>query len=66
MLAAAVSKPEARPNEAGYEKQMAFYGPQHSLIWGMLGLMSRLSPRSMARKGLASSRPMTRKKLYRG
>jgi len=53
VLAAAISRPEARPNEPGYKKQAAFYGPMHSLNWGMLGLMSQLSPRSMARQTLA-------------
>jgi pimeloyl-ACP methyl ester carboxylesterase len=52
VLAAAISKPEDRPNEVGYKSQNAFYGPMHSLNWGMLGLMSRLSPRSMARQTL--------------
>ena len=32
---------------------MAFYGPMHNVLWGLLGLMSRLSPRSMARQTLA-------------
>jgi pimeloyl-ACP methyl ester carboxylesterase len=53
ILAAAVSRPEERPNEAGYKNQSGFYGPMHNLIWGMLGLMSRISPRSMARQTLA-------------
>jgi len=53
VLAAAVTHPEDRPNEAGYKNQMAFYGPMHGLTWSMLGLMSRLSPRSMARQTLA-------------
>ncbi len=52
ILAAAVSQPEERPNEPGYKNQSAFYGPIHNLIWGMLGLMSRISPRSMARQTL--------------
>jgi pimeloyl-ACP methyl ester carboxylesterase len=53
VLAAAVTHPEDRPNEPGYKNQTAFYGPMHALMWGMLGLMSRLSPRSMARQTLA-------------
>lgn len=52
-LVAAVTHPEERPNEPGYKNQTAFYGPMHSITWGMLGLMSRLSPRSMARQTLA-------------
>ncbi|HVP20729.1 MAG TPA: alpha/beta hydrolase [Anaerolineaceae bacterium] len=53
VLAAAITHPEDRPNEPGYKNQTAFYGPMHNLMWGMLGLMSRLSPRSMARQTLA-------------
>lgn len=53
VLAAAVSRPEERPNEPGYKNQTAFYGPMHNLNWGLLGLMSRLSPRAMARQTLA-------------
>lgn len=53
VLAAAISRPEKRPNEPNYKNQASFYGPMHSLIWGMLGLMSRLSPRSMARQTLS-------------
>ena len=52
ILTAAVSQPEQRPNEPGYKNQTAFYGPMHNLTWGMLGLISRLSPRSMARQTL--------------
>jgi pimeloyl-ACP methyl ester carboxylesterase len=52
-LAAAVSRPENRPSEPAYKNQTAFYGPMHGLTWGMLGLMSRLSPRAMARQTLA-------------
>lgn len=51
-LAAAISHPEDRPNEPGYRNQAAFYGPMHNLTWGMLGIMSRLSPRAMARQTL--------------
>ena len=52
-LGAAISHPENRPNEPGYKNQTAFYGPMHNLTWGVLGLMSRLSPRAMARQTLA-------------
>jgi len=53
ILAAAITRPEDRPNEPTYKSQTVFYGPLHGLMWGMLGLMSRLSPRSMARQTLA-------------
>jgi pimeloyl-ACP methyl ester carboxylesterase len=53
VLAEAITYPEHRPSEPGYKNQAAFYGPMHALMWGMLGLMSRLSPRSMARQTLA-------------
>jgi pimeloyl-ACP methyl ester carboxylesterase len=53
VLAEAVTYPENRPNEPGYKSQMAFYGPLHPLLWGMLGVMSRLSPPAMARQTLA-------------
>ena len=53
MLVAAVTRPEDRPNEPGYKNQTAFYGPMHALTWGMLGIMSRVSPRRMARQTLA-------------
>jgi len=53
VLMAAVSQPEQRPNEPSYQSQMAFYGPLHSLQWGMLRLISNLSPRGMARQTLA-------------
>jgi pimeloyl-ACP methyl ester carboxylesterase len=53
VLMAAVTRPEERQNEPAYENQMTFYGPVHSLMWGMLGLMSRLSPRGMARQTLS-------------
>jgi pimeloyl-ACP methyl ester carboxylesterase len=52
ILAAAISRPEERPNEPGFKNQSTFYGPMHNVKWGMLGLMSRLSPRSMARQTL--------------
>jgi pimeloyl-ACP methyl ester carboxylesterase len=53
VLAAAITHPEDRPNEPSYKSQATFYGPMHNLKWGMLGLMSRLSPRAMARQTLA-------------
>ena len=53
VLAEAISYPENRPNEPSYKNQAAFYGPMHAVLWGMLGLMSRLSPRAMARQTLA-------------
>jgi pimeloyl-ACP methyl ester carboxylesterase len=52
VLAAAITKPEDRPNEPSYKNQVAFYGPMHNMMWGMLGLMSRLSARSIARQTL--------------
>ncbi len=53
VLAVANTHPEDRPNEPSYKDQMAFYGPMHGMTWGMLGLMSRMSPRSVARQTLA-------------
>ena len=50
ILAAALSRPEGRASEPSYKSQMAFYGPAHSLNWAMLGLLSRVSPRSMVRQ----------------
>ncbi len=52
VLLAAQSYPEHRPSEPGYKNQNAFYGPMHSITWGVLGLMGRLSPRRMARQTL--------------
>ena len=52
-LVAAVTQPEDRHNEPAYQRQAAFYGPTHGMMWGMLGLISNLSPRSMARQTLA-------------
>ena len=51
-LVAAVTQPEERPNEPAYRSQAAFYGPMHGMMWGMLGLISNLSPRSMAKQTL--------------
>ncbi len=53
ILAEAISQPEDRSNEPSYKSQTAFYGPMHSVTWGMLGLISRLSPDHMARQTLA-------------
>jgi pimeloyl-ACP methyl ester carboxylesterase len=53
VLLAAITRPEERQNEPAYKDQMAFYGPMHNLTWGMLDMMSRLSPRAMARQTLA-------------
>ena len=53
VLTAAISHPEDRPNEPAYKNQTTFYGPSHNLLWAMLGLMSRISPRSLARQTLA-------------
>jgi len=53
VLMEAVSHPEDRPNEPTYKNQTTFYGPMHAILWGMLGLMSRITPRSMARQTLA-------------
>jgi pimeloyl-ACP methyl ester carboxylesterase len=53
VLAAAISRPEDRPNESNYKNQTAFYGPMHNAMWAILGLMSRLSPRAIARQTLA-------------
>ncbi len=53
ILVAAVSRPEERPQEPGYKDQSAFYGPMHGVMWSLLGMMSRVSPRSLARQSLA-------------
>ena len=53
ILAAALTRPEGRASEPSYKDQMTFYGPMHSLTWGMLGLISRASPRSMARQSMS-------------
>jgi pimeloyl-ACP methyl ester carboxylesterase len=52
ILLEAISWTENRQNDSDYKDQMAFYGPMHNVMWGMLGLMSRVSPRSMARQTL--------------
>jgi pimeloyl-ACP methyl ester carboxylesterase len=53
VLASAVSYPEHRPSEPEYQNQASFYGPMHSVIWASLGMVSRLSPRTMARQTMA-------------
>jgi pimeloyl-ACP methyl ester carboxylesterase len=53
ILLEAISWTENRQTESAYKDQMAFYGPMHNVMWGMLGLMSRVSPRSMAHQTLA-------------
>ena len=53
VLMAAISQPEDRPNEPSYRNQIAFYGPLHGIWWGMLRMISNLSPRGMARQTLA-------------
>ena len=53
VLMAAVSRPESRTHEPSYKNQMTFYGPFHGLQWAMLGLISNLSPRAMARQTMA-------------
>ncbi len=52
-LAAAITKPEGRPQEPAYQSQKAFYGPLHGMFWNMLGLISRLSPAGMAKQTMA-------------
>jgi pimeloyl-ACP methyl ester carboxylesterase len=47
VLVAAISRPEDRPNEPNYKNQVAFYGPMHRVMWGMLGFMSRLSSKDI-------------------
>ncbi len=53
VLIAAVSRPEERPNEPGYQSQVAFYGPMHNVTWTMLKIMSLLSPNTMAKQTIA-------------
>ena len=52
-LVAAVTKTEDRLQEPAYQSQKAFYGPLHGMFWGMLRLISRVSPSGMARQTLA-------------
>jgi pimeloyl-ACP methyl ester carboxylesterase len=49
-LIAAITRPEDRAKEPAYQSQVAFYGPMHGVMWSMLRLMSKLSPRNMARQ----------------
>ncbi len=53
VLVSAVSQPENRVNEPSFKDQTAFYGPLHGMQWGMLRLISNLSPRGMARQTMA-------------
>lgn len=53
ILVEARIQPETWENEASYKGQMTFYGPMHGVLWSMLGLISRISPHSMARQTLA-------------
>lgn len=50
VLMAAISQPESRMHEPSYKDQMAFYGPTHGMMWGMLRMISNMSPRGMARQ----------------
>jgi pimeloyl-ACP methyl ester carboxylesterase len=52
-LICAITKPETRNAEPAYQRQKSFYGPLHGMLWNMLGLISRLSPASMARQTMA-------------
>jgi pimeloyl-ACP methyl ester carboxylesterase len=52
-LAAAITRTYDRTSELAYASQKGFYGPMHNLNWAMLGLMSRLNPRQMARTTLS-------------
>jgi pimeloyl-ACP methyl ester carboxylesterase len=54
MLIAANTYTENRHNDPGYKSQKAFYGPLHGLFWGMLRLLSILSPHSTALQTLAT------------
>jgi pimeloyl-ACP methyl ester carboxylesterase len=49
-LIAAITKPEDRAHEPAYQSQKTFYGPLHGILWNMLGMISRLSPSSMAKQ----------------
>ncbi len=53
-LVAAITKPETRADEPAYQTQKSFYGPLHGMFWNMLGMMSRLSPASMAKQTMAT------------
>jgi pimeloyl-ACP methyl ester carboxylesterase len=51
-LAAAITKTEGRVHEPAYQSQKALYGPLHGIFWSMLGLISRISPSTMAKQTL--------------
>jgi pimeloyl-ACP methyl ester carboxylesterase len=53
VLSTAITRTEGRQDEPAYESQKSFYGPLHGLTWGMLRLVSNLSPQSMARQTMA-------------
>lgn len=53
-MIAAISHPEARAADPLYPDQIKFYGPMHNFTWGMLQLISKLSPTSMARQTMAT------------
>jgi pimeloyl-ACP methyl ester carboxylesterase len=53
VLAEALTRPEDLPNEPAYKSQVAFYGPMHGVLWGMLRIASDISPRNTARQTLA-------------
>jgi pimeloyl-ACP methyl ester carboxylesterase len=52
-LIEANTRTENRQDEPAYQSQKAFYGPLHAVMWGMLRLVSSLSPRSMARQTMS-------------
>jgi pimeloyl-ACP methyl ester carboxylesterase len=52
-LAAAITRSEDRASEPSYPSQLAFYGPMHKLVWGLLRLSSIMGPRNMARQTMA-------------
>ncbi len=54
VLIDAITQTKSRSREPGYKGQVAFYGPMHPVNWGMLGLMSRISPYAIARQTLAT------------
>ncbi|HLO33629.1 MAG TPA: alpha/beta hydrolase [Anaerolineales bacterium] len=52
-LVEAITRTADRMNEPAYPSQKAFYGPLHGIFWNLLGLISRLSPTSMARQTMS-------------
>jgi pimeloyl-ACP methyl ester carboxylesterase len=52
VLIEAITHTEGRQDEPAYRSQKAFYGPLHGVMWGLLGLVSNLAPRRMARQTL--------------